>query len=268
MKKRILKIVLRSLGLLLMLFIGFIALMLNPQVLYAKKLSRKQVTVHYQQRYPASFDRSVDQALALVKQSELQDSSFRFHVFLNDGLSVAPVLKKILGDAFAWGYYNNVVLSGKLDETNQFIGLNGYNRHLARTLAHEMIHGLQAHKFGLFNSRPLKNVPVWKWEGYPEYIAYKSGIKNERKILVDNISRLLSFGNSSWYPVEVDIDEGKSFAGLDYFRYWLMIKYLIDIKHMNYASVLEESIKYDIVYADMLHWYHSILQNNISPVVQ
>jgi hypothetical protein len=264
MKKRLFKIIFRSLFLFMFFAGGFVALMLNPQLLYAKKTSYKQATVYYQHLYPASFNYSLDQALLLVKKSELYDSSFRYHIFLNDGTSVSPILKKLLGDAFAWGYYNNVVLSGTMDATNQFIQLNGGQRHLARTLAHEMIHDLQAHRFGLFHSRPLKNVPLWKWEGYPEYIAYRSSAKDEKKILLDNIGRLVNLRENSWSPVEIDIDEGKSFAGLDYFRWWLMIKYLVDIKHMSYKCILEEDIKYDAVLAGMRSWYNDqLIMNNL-----
>ena len=261
MKKRLFKIIFRSLGLFLLLVSGFVALMLNPQMLYAKKTSYKQATVYYQDLYPSSFDQSLEQAFELTRKSELCDTSFRFHIFMNDGRSVSPILKKLLGDAFAWGYYNNVVLSGKMDAANQFIELNGRQRHLTRTLAHEMIHDLQARRFGLFHSRPLKNIPLWKWEGYPEYIAYRSSVKDEKKILLDNITRLVSLGDGSWSPVEIDIDEGKSFAGLDYFRWWLMIKYLVDIRQMRYECILEEDIKYNAVLAGMLSWYSTELKS-------
>jgi hypothetical protein len=251
----------RVLGVTIILVVLFISVMLNPQVLYANKKSFKQITVYYHQADPSSITPALEQAVGLVRQSELYDSSFRFHIFLNDGASVIPVLRKALGDAFAWGYYNNVVLNGAIDNSNQYLLLNNHQRHLARTLAHEMIHDLQAHRFGVFQSRPVKNVPVWKWEGYPEYIAYRSTIENEPCILLENIFILQTHANESSFPIEINIDEGRSFAGLDYFRWWLMVKYLVDIKQMNFAAILKDEVKYEIVYADMLHWYHQQINN-------
>lgn len=233
-----------------------IVFMLNPQILYAHTKTYKSISIFSKYQCPGRFNAIIDQSLDLISYSELYDSSFRFRLFLNDGSAFPTVPKTILGNAFAWGYSNNIVLNGTTDSSFGFISLNGYKRQLARTIAHEMMHCLQANRFGIFGSRPLKNIPYWKWEGYPEYISYRSSVHyNEDSLLIVNLGRLDSFKNHSYAPVEVDTDEGKSFAGLDYFRWWLMVKYCIDIKKMSFADMLKNEVGYEAIYTEMINWY-------------
>lgn len=191
--KKFKRMLLRVIVCLIILFGGLVVLMLNPQVLYANATHYKQVTIYSQKKLDKSFNKAIDHALMLVQQSELYDKSFALDVFINDGSSFVNIVKFIYGDAYGWGNHNNVILNGNIDTAQQFIHLNGYQRHLARTIAHQMIHCFQNNKYGLFGSRPLKDVPVWKWEGYPEYISNKSTLKNERTILIDDIRLLIKY---------------------------------------------------------------------------
>ena len=146
---------------------------------------------------------------------------------------------------------------GSNDSSLQFIRLNGHQRQLARTIAHEMMHCLEASHFGVMGSRPFKNIPLWKWEGYPEYIAYRSYRLNEDSLLLINLALLDSLKNETYYPVEVSTDEGKSFTGLDYFRWWLMIKYCMDIKGMSLIQIMKDDVQSDKVYAGMMNSYRN-----------
>ena len=253
--KRLFRRLFRSILALIVLFLLFILFILHPQALYAGKRQYKNVTIYSATHYSTAFNDVIDHALTLIRQSELYDSSFHFDVFINDGSSFPRVLKAILGDAFAWGYHHNVVLAGQNDDSLQFIKLNGHYRQLSRTVAHEMIHCLQANRFGIFGSRPVKNIPQWKWEGYPEYVSYLSTKHPEDSILLQNLPLLDSLKNETHYPVEIETDEGKSFAGLDYFRWWLMIKYCVDIKGMHFTDIMEEEVQFNTIYDEMMNWY-------------
>ena len=256
--KKILRYFLRTFLILLLMLGLLIVFMLNPQIVYAKKHSYKQLTIYSKYKYPTAYDMVLDKSLELVKQSELYKPDFKLDIFLNDGngASVKFVLKKLFGNAFAWGYHNNVILNGVTDESLKWITLNGYNRNLARTIAHEMIHCYEVNKLGLFHSRPFANIPVWKWEGYPEYICYKSSIRGEKEILTDAIKKyLLDKDKSEFSRAMVDTDEGESFAGQDYYRFWILVKYLFDIKKINFDELIKESVKEDSVYEQMMQWY-------------
>lgn len=240
---------------LIVIFCCFVALMLNPQVLYANATHYRQVTIYSQKKLDQTIYKVLDHALLLAQQSELYDRNFSLDVFLNDGSSFVKIVKFIYGDAYGWGYHNNVILNGSIDTALNFIHLNGYKRQLSRTISHELIHCFQYNKYGLFGSRPLKDVPIWKWEGYPEYISNKSALKNERTLLIENIKRLMEYElENSLEWVEIEVDEGKSYLGNN-FRNWLMVKYLIDIKGIRLNELMKDKIKYNAVYTEMVRWY-------------
>lgn len=223
--------------------------------MYANATPYRQVTIYTQKKLHPSFTKVIDHALLLVQQSELYDKSFSLDCFLNDGNSFVKIVKFIYGDAYGWGYYNKVVLNGSMDTALQFIHLNGYQRQLSRTIAHEMIHCLQYNKYGLLSSRPLKDVPIWKWEGYPEYVSNKSTLKDEKTILIENIKLLIEYvKEDSLEWVEIEVDEGKSYLGIN-FKNWLMVKYLMDVKEMKLDDLMKDEIEYDGAYKNMMEWY-------------
>jgi hypothetical protein len=226
--------------------------------MYARTRTYENISVYSNNICPLAFNKVLEKATSLITQSELYDSTFHFDVFLNDGSSFPFFPKKIFGDAFAWGYYNNVVLNGVNDSSFTFMKLNGYNRQLARTIAHEMMHCLEAKRFGLTGSRPLKNIPNWKWEGYPEFIAYRSSLYKEDSLLIANLALLDSLKDQPLYVAMVNTDEGMSVAGMDYFRWWLMIKYCMDVKKMTFIQIMKDEVKYDDVYREMMEWHRSV----------
>jgi hypothetical protein len=232
--------------------------MLNPQIVYAKKHSYRHFTVYPRSEYPAGYDKVLDHALELVKQSELYNTDMKPDIFLNDGngKSVKFILKKVIGEAFAWGYHNNVILNGSPDSSFTWLELNGYKRHLARTIAHELIHCYQAKKLGLFKANPIANIPHWKWEGYAEYVCYKSAIKNENQVLYDAITKYETGKDKKDFAWStVTIDEGESFAGKDYYRFWIMVKYLADIKRFSFEQVIKTDMTEEQVFQEMIKWY-------------
>lgn len=240
-----------------------IVFMLNPKVVYARKHSYKQLNIYSRHAYPPGYDRVIEQSLSLVSQSELYNPNMNADIFLNDGNggSVKWVLKKIFGDAMAWGYHNNVILSGTTDQSLSWLEMNGYKRHLARTIAHELIHCYEFNHLGWLKARPVGNIAVWKWEGYAEYVSYRSSMRDEKKILADAIRKYeREKDQASFSGAMVDIDEGESIAGKDYFRYWIMVKYLMDIKHAGFDELIKKSVREDEVYQDMIEWV-----NNVAP---
>ena len=106
------------------------------------------------------------------------------------------------------------------DPTLAWLEMNGYKRHLARTIAHELIHCYEFNHLGWLKSRPIGNIAMWKWEGYAEYVSYRSSVKDEKEILIDAIRKYeREKDKRSFAEAMVDVDEGESIAGKDYFRF-------------------------------------------------
>jgi len=84
---------------------------------------------------------------------------------VNDGALVKH--RKIYGNAYGWGYHNNVIIEWKTD-TAVYVSLMATEASSsANHISHEMIHCFGNNKYGLFGFKTPERVPVWKWEGYP-----------------------------------------------------------------------------------------------------
>lgn len=114
---------------------------------------------------------------------------------MNDGSVYPTLIRKLRGRAFAWGFYDKVVLQGKMNEKGNYLELNGYKWNLIQLLAHEMTHCVQYDKLGLWKSKPIASIPNWKWEGYAEFIARKN---QDQTDLIRNIDRLEQAPKDSW----------------------------------------------------------------------
>ncbi len=258
--RKIIRYSLRGILVLLIMLGLLIVFMLNPEVVYAKKHSYKQFNIYSKQECSPGYDQVIENALQLVQKSEIYNPQMKAYIFLNDGngASIKFILRKAFGDAFAWGYANKVVLNGATDPSYQWIQMNGYNRHLARTIAHELIHCYEAKKLGWLHSRPLAKIDMWKWEGYAEYVSYRSSIKNEKQVLLAAIKKYeTEKDKESFQWAMVDIDEGVSIAGRAYFRFWIMVKYLIDIKQLRFEQLIKLPTTETDVYREMVNWYRS-----------
>ena len=257
--RKTLRFSLRTLLFFLLLLCLLILLMLNPQIVYAKKHSYRQLTIYSKYEYPEVYNHVLDKALALVQQSELYRPDLKLDLFLNDGngASVKFVLKKVFGNAFAWGYHNNVILNGHTDDSLKWVSISGYRRYLPGLIAHEMIHCYQLNRLGLYKASPFGNIPVWKREGYAEYICYKSAFKNEEQVLTDAVKKYKNENNKDSFPgATVTIDEGESYAGRDYYRFWILVKYLCDIRKFSFDELIKTRLTEEEVYRELLNWYN------------
>ncbi len=187
MKKKIKKWTFRLLMTGLFIFSLLLIIVLNPILTYASETSHYNSSIFHNKPLDKSFQIQFDKAVHLLKSSELYDPELQFDICLNDGSIYTKLMRTIKGPAFAWGFYNKVVLQGTLNPKENYVELNGYKWNLTQLLAHEMTHCMQFNRLGFWKSKPLANIPNWKWEGYAEYIARQN---NDQKDLAANIKRL------------------------------------------------------------------------------
>jgi len=229
--------------------IGFlIAIVLNPNWAYANKTSYKNYDVYHNKPLDPGWLDKLDEATELIKTSELYNPDLRLDICLNDGAFYPSVIKTIQGQAFAWGFYDKVVFHARTEKNYAHVELNGYTWNLTQLLAHEMVHCLQFDRFGPWKSKPIANIPNWKWEGYAEYISRKN---DDQKNLVQNISRLYQTNEDAW---AILFNDG-TIAPREYYSYWMLVQYCIDIKKMGYDEILDDNITEEILGREMTDWY-------------
>ena len=244
-KKWILRVVFTGLfiaGLLLVII-------LNPILTYANKTTHKNYTIFHNKPIDQILILKVDKATELLKASEFYNSKLQLDICLHDGSKYPELMQVLRGQAFAWGFYNKVVMQGILNYKNNSAELNGYKWNLTQLLAHEMTHCLQFDKLGLWKSKPFANIPNWKWEGYAEYISRQNA---DQKDLSKNITRFLSADKNDWAINFAD----STIAPREYYGYWNLVQYCMDIKKMNYKQVLADTASEKNVRQEMLRWYN------------
>ena len=167
---------------------------------------------------------------------------------MNDGSPYPSILQRLRGKAFGWGFEKKIVLMGELNFKEHYAEINGYKWNLTELIAHEAVHCYQFNKFGLLHSNPIANIPLWKWEGYPEYVARKSKCG-----LALNIAHLLSVektDNDDW----IDFDDSTGTV-LTYYRNWLLVQYCLDVKKMTYTQLLRDKTAEAELEQEMMNWY-------------
>jgi len=248
MKRQIKKWVLRFSATVLLIAGLLLIIVLNPMLTYANKTTHQHYAIFHHKPLDPALTIRLDQATGLLKASELYDSTFQLDICLNDGSAYPSLMKTLRGRAFAWGFYNKVVLQGVANCKDNYLELDGYRWNLTQLLTHEMIHCLQFARLGLWKSKPVATIPDWKWEGYAEYVSRQS---DEQKDLSKNITRLIKTDKSNW---EITFSDS-TISPRAYYEYWTLVQYCMDIRKMNFNQVLSDTTSEEALRQEMMKWF-------------
>lgn len=226
-----------------------IAIIVNPSWLYAHKTIHTNFSILHHSPLDTAVLVRLQEASLLLKKSELFDPAFSMQVCLNDGSRYPGIIGTLGGPAFARGFYNKIVLFGFSDYGNNYTLFNGRKWNFAQLLAHEAIHCLQFNKYGLWNSKPLADIPNWKWEGYPEYIARQNGEVDALKKNIRKLTDVVAASKETW----INFEDGTE-TPLLYFKDWLLVSYCMDIKKMRYGQLLSDNRTREVLWKEMMKW--------------
>ena len=225
-----------------------LVIILSPILTYANKTTHNNYTIFHSKILDPTLKTILDQATELIKSSEFYNPNLQIDICINDGSTYPELLQAFRGQAFAWGFYNKVVLQGTANFNNNYLELNGYRWNATQLLAHEMTHCLQFDKLGFWKSKPVSNIPNWKWEGYAEYVSRQN---NDQKDLSKNVARLIATNKNKW---EINFTDN-TIAPRKYYDYWTLVQYCMDIKKMNYKQVLADTTTEQTVRQEMMKWF-------------
>jgi hypothetical protein len=240
---------------------GLATILLFPQPLFANKMEHKQFTVYSNDKITADIVPLLDNAMALVEKSEINDPNYQYDILLSFNSLFNKIDDKLLGfGPSARATDNNVTIKVRVD-TKRDLFFPTFHRKcqssLTYLLAHEMIHCLQAHKYGITKFNPLKHPEMWKLEGYPEYVARQPKLTNKNYNLTSEIDRYIELESKS-ADLWVLIEEGACEAPNYYYKGRLMVEYLMDIKHWSYDKILNDTTSTNSVYEDMINWRNEL----------
>ncbi|MEL6556985.1 MAG: hypothetical protein AAFQ94_02305 [Bacteroidota bacterium] len=251
MKQKIIKWTIRLACTFFIAFLTIVLAVLNPGVLYANKTAVSHYTVYHQKTLNPGLQSHLEEAHKLVRESEIYDPRFKIKVCLNDGSLYPKLMEKLMGRAFGWGGYNLAVYGGEFNYVGGYVEINNHRWDMTQLLVHELTHCHQMNYFGLLNSNPVANHPTWKWEGYAEYVARKG---EDQQDLITNMTRYkksVSEDENAWSVVFPD----GTVAPRDYYRYWLMVQYCLDVKGITYPDLIQQQISAEELNEEMESWY-------------
>ena len=240
---------------------GVVTIILFPQLLFANKLEYKGFRVYSNEKISNDIIPVLDNSVKLVKESELYDLNYKFNVLLCYNSVFNKIDDKLLGfGPSARATLNHVTVKVRIDSKRDLFFptfRKNCEGSLSTLLAHEMVHCLQANKYGIMKFNPLAHPEMWKLEGYPEYISQRPRLRNKHYNLVSEIDRYIKLekeAKDNW----VSIEEGKCEVPTYYYKGRIMIEYLMDIKHLSYDQILKDTNSEDVYYAEMLEWLRGI----------
>ena len=234
---------------------GLVTLIFYPQSLFAHQYEHKQFGVYYNSDsvvHSDSFKVILDNAYDLIMKSELHNPKYKYRVFLAYDNIFNRIEGLQGGDVIARATAGNIVVKVKPDIIDNVISIGNSRINLTEALAHEMVHVLQADRYGLYNFSPLKHPPMWKLEGYPEFVARNKIISSSDYSLGKEIKRFISTDkNIRGHTFE--IVEGH-YAPTYYFKGRIMVEYLMNIKGMTYHEILKDGRTEDDIFDEMVEW--------------
>jgi hypothetical protein len=234
-----------------------ITIVLFPQHLFAYKMEYDHFTVYTSEKIEDDIKIVLDNAMNLVRKSEMNDSNYKYNVILSYHSLYNEIDGKLLGvGPTARTTLNNVIIKVRIDPKNNTAFPTFHKAcevNLTELLAHEMIHCLQANKYGIIKFNPYKHPEFWKLEGYPEYISRQKQLLNKDYRLTNDIERYIDLERNAsdiWIKEEENGCEVPDY----YYKGRLMITYLMNVRHFSYDKILNDTASENAVFLEMLKW--------------
>jgi hypothetical protein len=264
MKKTIKRVFAATTLTILVTISGLATILLFPQPLFANKMEHRQFTIYSNDKITTDIIPLLDNAMALVEKSEINDPNYQYDILLSFNSLFNKIDDKVLGfGPSARATDNNVTIKVQVDIKRDLFFSTFHRKcqsSLTYLLAHEMIHCLQAHKYGIMKFNPIKHPEMWKLEGYPEYVARQPKLTDKSYSFANEIDRYIELESKStdmWVLIEERACEAPSY----YYKGRLMVEYLMDIKHWSYDKILNDTTSTNSVYDDMINWSNKIKKN-------
>lgn len=266
MLKIIKKVIYSALSILGVSCLVWIVLMLNPSIVYSNSTTIDNVTVYHNAVLQPEAEEVVKNALAIIETSDIYDERIEISLCMNDGTIYPNLHPTASGTAYTF-LNNSVMYASKPDfkknisefewEINNY-ELRKYN--LTVLIAHEFMHAVQ-NKFDpkYYLSTTISFTPHqvnlnWKLEGHADYIARQ--FKNDGN-LIGKIKKYQVEERKEHIGVPVfELPDG-TIQNLGYYKYAIVIQYLMEEKGLNFKQLCELESEFDQAYSEMIEWSKS-----------
>jgi len=139
---------------------------------------------------------------------------------------------------------------------------------MTHILTHEVTHTLVTEKLGLAN---VSRLPMWKAEGYPEYVAMSANRSQAGYSLRASVARVLAADLAWLRNAQGDFasmrydcvgrsylkDENDDSWHTCYYLARVLVEYVMDTKGLTFDQLMQPSIKESETLREMLAAYHA-----------
>ena len=193
--------------------VGYVLLLSFPQVLFAHEISYKNLKVYSREPLDDNIYAVLDKVESKLAASALDNQEVRPKIFIANSYGLYAFISLNLGgNSFGKRFpllpTSNIFIN-KSDIEKDLVSrraVENNHRSLSGVIAHEVTHLLIGKKFGHWRNLSM---PVWKREGYAEYVAGGSTLPYET-------------GVKMWKA------NPKGGTGYQYFKYYMLVKYLLE----------------------------------------
>jgi hypothetical protein len=197
---------------------AYLLLLCFPQVLFAHEVSYKNFTVYSREPLDRNVYAVLDKVETKLSASTINNQAVKPKIFLINSHGWYRVVNLYLGaNSFGKGFpmlpTSNIFIN-RFDLATDLVFRNApqdNQRSLSGVIAHETTHLLIRKRFGYLRNLTM---PGWKKEGYSEYVAGGSTLNHET-------------GVRRWKA------NPKDGTGYQYFKYYMVVKQLIDQEKMS-----------------------------------
>lgn len=258
MIKTLKKVILGSLSILGISFFVWILLLLNPNLSYANKTQVDFISIYHNQALEAETETIIRDAIGILKKSDLFNEQVSIQFCLNDD-KIYPNLHPFAGQPLAYAFLNKAIAKNctlnfgdNTAEAQWVVNQNELRKYnLTWLLAHEFTHNLQYQAKRNYVIRSTMGSLNWKLEGHAEYIARE--FKRDG-MLATKIDRLLVEEQKEFKGLPVfELEDGTQQI-LSYYKYALLIQYLMEEKGLDFDQICEYDKELDELFEEMLSW--------------
>ena len=207
--------------------LAYIFLLSFPQALFAYQTTHNNFKVYSREPLDRNIHAILDGVEAKLSASGINDKGLKPRIFISNSHGLYAFLSLYVGrSSFAKGFpvipTDNVFIN-RSDVAGDLVfrdAQSNRERSLSGVIAHEVAHLLVREKFGYLKNLTL---PTWKQEGYGEYVAggtlldYETGVRRWKENPTDD-------------------------SDYRYFKYYMLVKYLLDVKKLSVEEVFTRDL--------------------------
>lgn len=282
--RKALKIVGFSLGSIFFLFSLYLGLLFYPGVLFANQIEYKNFTVHSDQDLTNLIEPVLKNVETRLETSAIYDPALKHDIFFGQGNALftsvqrvrAELLYKAIGlppaltyNASLPPYLSHIVTFRVPDfHNNALVHPHGPDRvDMTHTLTHEVVHSLVNAKLGI---QRVTRLPLWKYEGYPEYVAASATRRASGYAIRDSVSRVFRedlrwlrdpYGNFTSMRYDcvgrATIHTDNGIWPTCYLVARILMEYVLDVKGLTFEQAMSPAVTDIDVLNELLAAYNA-----------